>query len=764
MNIKNVIARMTLEEKASLCSGLDFWHLKPVERLGVESIMVSDGPHGLRKQDQKGDHLGINDSIEAVCFPAACGLASSFDPELLRKMGVALGNECQAEDVGVLLGPGINIKRSPLCGRNFEYYSEDPYLAGQLGAAFTEGVQGRHVGVSVKHFAANNQEERRMSVSAEIDERTLREIYLAAFEQVVRQAKPWTVMCSYNRINGEYVSQSPRLLTEILRKEWGFDGYVVTDWGACDDRVAGLAAGQDLEMPGSGGVNDAEIVQAVRDGRLKESVLDTAVERILRVSRRFLENRDTHAVFDRDRDHALARDIARQSMVLLKNEKKLLPLDSQQKVAFLGAFAKTPRYQGSGSSHINAHRVVGALEAAGQQGLSISYAPGYRLDSDAPDEALITEAAEAAKGADVAVVFAGLPESYESEGYDRVHMRMPESHNALIEAVAAVQPHCVVVLQNGSPVEMPWIDKTEAVLESYLGGEAVGEAQVDLLYGSANPCGKLAETFPLRLQDSPSYLNFPGEGDRVEYREGVFVGYRWYDSVDREVLFPFGHGLSYTSFEYSDLHVDRKEISGDEPVTVTLKVKNTGKRSGRETVQIYVQRPDGKGPVRPDKELRGFAKVFLAPGEEKEISASLTKRAFACYSTEAADWVVPAGEYGILAGASSRDIRLAGKVVRTDQPAAGWRVTRNTTLGDILSNLVSAAVLQKAAQQAGMAFSPGSGDEELGGGADAMARHMFFHSPLRAVRSFAGGDITNAVLRQLVDAINEALAAAEKAE
>ena len=763
MNIKNVIARMTLEEKASLCSGLDFWHLKPVERLGMESVMVSDGPHGLRKQDQKADHLGINDSIEAVCFPAACGLASSFDPELLRKMGAALGNECQAEDVGVLLGPGINIKRSPLCGRNFEYYSEDPYLAGQLGAAFTEGVQSQHVGVSVKHFAANNQEERRMSVSAEIDERTLREIYLAAFEQVVRQAKPWTVMCSYNRINGEYVSQSPRLLTEILRKEWGFDGYVVTDWGACDDRVAGLIAGQDLEMPGSGGVNDAEIVRAVREGRLKESVLDTAVERILHVSRRFLENRDPHAVFDRDRDHGLACDIACQSMVLLKND-GVLPLDGRQKVAFLGAFAKTPRYQGSGSSHINAHRVVGALEAARQQGFSVSYAPGYRPDSDAPDKALIAEAVQAAKCADVAVVFAGLPESYESEGYDRTHMRMPESHNALIEAVAAVQPHCAVVLQNGSPVEMPWIDRAEAVLESYLGGEAVGEAQVDLLYGLANPCGKLAETFPVRLQDSPSYLNFPGYGDRVEYREGVFVGYRWYDSVDREVLFPFGHGLSYTSFEYSDLHVNRQEVSGNEPITVKLKVKNTGKRSGRETVQVYVRRPAGKGPVRPVKELRGFVKVSLAPGEEKEVSVVLTKRAFACYSTEAADWVVPAGEYGILAGASSRDIRLAGKVVRTDQPAAGWRVTRNTTLGDILANPVSAAILQKAGQQAGMPLSSGSGDEGLGGGADDMAKNMFFNSPLRAIRNFAGGKIDNARLQQLVDAINEALAAAERAE
>ena len=454
--LKEIISQMTLEEKAAMCSGDDFWHTKAVERLGVPRSMVSDGPHGLRKQDQSGDHLGINDSIKAVCFPTACGTAASFNRDLLYSMGQTLGQECQAEDVSVILGPAVNIKRSPLCGRNFEYYSEDPYLATEIATSQINGVQSRHVGTSIKHFMANNQETRRMSSDSRIDERTMREIYLAAFEGAVKHAKPWTVMCSYNRINGTYAAENKQLLTDILRDEWGFDGYVVSDWGAVNDRVEGVKAGLDLEMPASHGVNDALIVKAVREGRLDEAVLDKAVERILNIVYRFVENRDEAAVFDRDKDHEMARKVAEESIVLLKND-GILPLSETDEIAFIGKFAKKPRFQGGGSSHINSHKVDSAMDMVAGMA-NITYAQGYDDAEDVIDEKLIAEAVEAAKKAKAAVIFAGLPDAFESEGFDRTHMRMPDCQNKLIEEVAKVQPNTVVVLHNGSPVEMPWVN------------------------------------------------------------------------------------------------------------------------------------------------------------------------------------------------------------------------------------------------------------------------------------------------------------------
>ena len=487
--IKELVSQMTLEEKASLTSGADFWHTESIERLGIKKSMVSDGPHGLRKQEVKGDHLGLNDSIEAVCFPAGCALAASFNKDLVTKMGEALGNECQAEGVSVILGPAVNIKRSPLCGRNFEYYSEDPLVASEIASAMIKGVQSKNVGTSIKHFLANNQEHRRMSSSSEVDERTLREIYLAAFEGAVVKEKPWTVMCSYNKINGVYAAENQKYLTDVLRNEWGFDGYVVSDWGAVNNRVKDLEAGLDLEMPGTGGVSDKLIVEAVKNGSLDEEILNKACERILNIVYRFEENRDNNAVFDRDLDHELARKVAEETIVLMKND-SILPLDKNDEIAFIGKFAAKPRYQGGGSSHINSHKVVSAMdEVKGME--NITYAQGYIDEKDEIVEELINEAVEAAKKSKIAVVFAGLPDNFESEGYDRTHMQMPNCQNALIDAVCEVQPNTVVVLHNGSPVEMPWKDKVKGIVEAYLGGQAIGSAVVDVLFGKVNPSGKL---------------------------------------------------------------------------------------------------------------------------------------------------------------------------------------------------------------------------------------------------------------------------------
>ena len=511
-NLKELISQMTLEEKAGMCSGLDFWHLKCVERLGIPSTTVSDGPHGLRKQDDKSDHLGINDSIKAVCFPPAVLSACSFDRDLLETLGETVGDEAQATDLSVVLGPAVNIKRSPLCGRNFEYYSEDPYLAGESAAAFIKGVQSRHVGTSIKHFAANNQEFNRMSASSEVDERTMREIYLPAFETAVKKSQPYTVMCSYNKINGTYASENPWLLTKVLRDEWGFKGYVMSDWGAVNDRVEGLKAGLELEMPSSNGINDAEIVKAVQEGTLDEAILDRAVERILNIVFEYVDNRKEQPL-TLEEDHEFAQHVAEESIVLLKNEEKVLPLEKNEKVAFIGGFVKNPRYQGGGSSHVNSFKVTSAWDALTEKE-NVIYAEGFSSETDVYDEKLAAEAIEIAKQADKAVVFAGLPESFESEGYDRKHMHLPECQDKLIAEIVKAQPNTIVVLHNGAAVEMPWLKDVKGLVEAYLGGQAVGQAEANILYGNVNPSGKLAETLPIKLEDNPSYLNF-GDGDKV---------------------------------------------------------------------------------------------------------------------------------------------------------------------------------------------------------------------------------------------------------
>lgn len=754
MNIQELVKEMTLEEKAGLCSGLDFWHLKGVERLGVPSIMVSDGPHGLRKQDDKADHLGLNESIQAVCFPAGCATACSFDEELLERMGRALGEECRAEGVSVLLGPAVNLKRSPLCGRNFEYYSEDPLLAGKLAAAHIRGVQSWDVGTSIKHFAANNQEYRRMSCSSDLSRRTLRELYLPAFETAVKEAKPWTVMCSYNQVNGEFASENHKLLTEILRDEWGFDGFVVSDWGAVNNRVKGLAAGLELEMPSSGGVNDAKIVAAVKDGTLDEAVLDRAVSRILNVIFRYAEKSHPEASFDREAHHALAAELEAECAVLLKND-GILPLSREKRVAYIGGFADKPRYQGGGSSHINTTRVTSALAQARIGGANVTYAQGFYGDRDEMNEAMMDAAVAQAQAAEVAVIFAGLPDSFESEGYDRSHMALPVCQNELIDRVLRVQKNTVVVLHCGSPVETPWADQAAGVLCLYLGGEGVGEAADDLLYGEKNPSGRLAETWPVKLSDNPSYLNFPGDGRNVEYAEGIYVGYRYYDKKKMAVRWPFGHGESYTSFAYSNLRLSQAQMQDDEMVTVWVDVTNTGKCSGKEVVQLYVA--DGTGtPGRPDRELKGFAKVVLAPGETKTVSLTVDARSLSYYHEGLGDWYAASGTYRLLVGHSSRDIRLETELTFTTRIQLPFRVTTNTTVGELLADSRTAPIVRGLlAKGKGVLGQQDGGDAAKEAIGAEMTRQMVANAPLRTVQGFL--HIPDETMYSMIDALNRAV-------
>ena len=750
--IRSLIAEMTLEEKAGLCSGADFWHTKAVERLGVPASMVSDGPHGLRKQDDGADHLGVNDSIEAVCFPAGCATAASFDKALVNRMGRAIGESCQHEKLSVVLGPAVNIKRSPLCGRNFEYLSEDPYLAGEMAAAYIQGVQSRNVGTSIKHFAANSQEHRRMSSSSDADERTLREIYFPAFETAVKKAQPWTVMCSYNRINGVYASENRWLLTDVLRDEWGFEGYVMSDWGATADRAVGVHAGLDLEMPSSGGINDRKIVAAVRAGTLAESDVDLACERILNIVYRYTENAKPDTPWDMEAQHELSAQIAAECMVLLKNEGGILPLSKADSVAFIGEFAEKPRFQGGGSSHIHCFKTTSAVQAA--EGLNVTYARGYDTAADRADDAMIAEAVAAAKAARVAVVFAGLPDSYESEGYDRKHMRMPECQVKLIEAVADANPNTVVVLHNGSPVEMPWIGRVKAVLEAYLGGQAVGLATVRVLFGDADPSGRLAETFPIRLQDNPSYLYYVGEGDATEYREGVFVGYRYYDKKEMDVLFPFGYGLSYTSFEYSNLRLSAASIKDTDVLTATVTVKNTGSRPGKTAVQLYVRAAEGE-IIRPVRELKGFEKVELQPGEAKDVTFALDKRAFAYWNGTLHDWHVETGDYAVEIGQSSRDIEVCAPVRVESTVAVPMRYDANSILLDVMKHPAGAAAMKPVIDAMTATFGGGDGS---GAAKEAISSEMTMammnYMPLRGILSFGGDRLPPDFLDRLLEQLN----------
>ncbi|MEG0741564.1 MAG: glycoside hydrolase family 3 C-terminal domain-containing protein [Clostridia bacterium] len=757
MDIKETVARMTLEEKASLCSGVDFWHTQPVERLGIPSVMLSDGPHGLRKQAEGGDHLGVNASVEAVCFPTACASAASFDPELTRQIGEAVGDTCQHERVSVVLGPAVNIKRSPLCGRNFEYFSEDPYLAGEMAAGLIEGVQSRNIGTSVKHYAANSQEHRRMSSDSIVEERTMREMYLPAFETAVKRAKAWTVMCSYNRINGVYASENKEYLTDILRGEWGFPGYVVSDWGAVSDRVAGLAAGLDLEMPSSGGENDKRIVKAVREGELDEKLVDQAVERVLAINQRYLANAKPETPWNKEKQHELARKLAAECMVLLKNEKALLPLRQGEPIAVIGKFARQPRFQGGGSSHINCFKVTSLMDAL--EGVpGITYAQGYDTNDEEPDEQLLAEAVKAAQAAKVAVIVAGLPDAFESEGYDRKHLRMPKCQERLIERVAEVNPNTVVVLYNGSPIEMPWLGKVGAVVEAYLGGQAIGGATKDLLFGDVNPCGRLPESFPLKLEHNPSYLTYGGEKDRAVYSEGVFVGYRYYDKKCMELLFPFGYGLSYTTFAYANLKLSAKQIKDTESLTVSVDVTNTGERAGKEVVQLYVG--DRESTVfRPVRELKGIRKIFLAPGETQSLTFTLDKRAFAYWCEQIHDWHVETGAFAIEIGHSSRDIALSADVLVESTVALPETFTMDSIFMDLLKNekakLVLKPLMDAMMQNLGVGVAKNDDDASKSAISADMMQAMIMYSPLRAMLSFAPGQVTYDQLAGMVRQMQE---------
>ena len=657
---KDLISQMTLKEKASLCSGKDFWHLKSIERLGLPEIMVCDGPHGLRKQNAENKKVGIGNSYPATCFPTAVTTACSWDRDLIYKMGQALAEECLQHGVSVLLGPGVNMKRSPLCGRNFEYFSEDPELAGEMGAAFIAGVQSKGIGTSLKHFAGNSQEMKRMTSNSIIDERALREIYLRAFEKAVKKSQPWTVMNAYNLLNGTYCSENDWLQNKVLRDEWGFKGAVVSDWGAVNDRVAGLNAGNDLEMPSSGGVNDAKIVEAVKCGVIDETTLDERLDKLIDIILKGAANKKPGYKFDVKAHNLLSRQIAEQSMVLLKNDGNILPLKrvEGEYVAVIGAFADNPRYQGAGSSIINPTMIDSGRRAFNNSPISVKFADGYdRSGKRKNEDAYITEACNLAKNASKAVVFIGLTDDYESEGFDRSTMKLPDGHNRLVEAVSRVNDNVIVVLEGGSPVEMPWADDVKAILNAYLGGQSVAPAIVDVLTGKANPCGKLAETYPICLKDTPTSFRYPDSKEDVQYRESIFIGYRYYDKVERNVRFPFGFGLSYTSFEYSDIKLKKKNLAKGEGAKVTFTIKNTGDVAGSEIAQVYVAKPESK-IFRAPKELKGFVKIHLDPGEEKKVTVELDDRAFAFWNTATEDWCVESGEYKILVGASSRDIRL----------------------------------------------------------------------------------------------------------
>ncbi|MFI5806684.1 glycoside hydrolase family 3 C-terminal domain-containing protein [Streptomyces sp. NPDC051561] len=692
---EETVAGLSLEEKAALTTGATWWTTEAFPHAGIPAFRLSDGPHGLRLQNEdRADHLGINGSTPATCFPPAVTLASSWDTELAERVGRALGRESLTHGVHVLLGPGVNIKRSPLCGRNFEYFSEDPLLSGVLGTAWVNGVQSQGVGTSLKHFAANNQEGGRMSISADIDARTLREIYLPAFRRVVTEAKPWTVMCAYNRLNGVHSSENPWLLTDVLRDEWGYEGVVVSDWGAVIDRVRALAAGLDLEMPSSSGQGPARLVEAISSGELDGQVLDRSAARVVELARKAGAQARADASFDVDAHHALAREAATRGAVLLKNEGELLPLNPApgSRIAVLGEFARTPRYQGAGSSRVTPTRLDDALSAltAAAPDATVDFAPGFPVDDpDGDVAALREEAVRVAREADVAVLFLGLPPSFESEGYDREHIELPLEQTELLAAVTAVNSRTVVVLANGSVVRLSgWIDNVPAVLEGWLLGQAGGSATADLLLGHANPSGRLTETVPLRLADTPAHLDWPGEQGHARYGEGLFVGYRYYDARELNVSFPFGHGLSYTTFDYTDLRVTQDGSGIDVTVTVT----NTGPRAGHEVVQVYVGAP-GSRVRRPVRELRAFKAAWLEAAERRDITLRIDRQDLAHFDIGAGTWLVESLDHRIDVGASSRDIRLTTTVTVEGDPYVDLP-DADSTLGRWLAHPVGGPAMQ----------------------------------------------------------------------
>ena len=748
--IKDLISKMTLEEKISFCSGADDWHTQGVERLGIPEIMMSDGPHGLRKREK--DENGQYYTVKSTCFPPASAMANSWDEELVERVGTYLGKECRAEQVSILLGPGMNIKRSPTCGRNFEYYSEDPLLSGKMAAGLIRGIQGQGVAACAKHFFVNNQETRRFSTSANLSERALHEVYLPSFEMAVKEADVKTVMHSYNRVNGRYAGENKELINGTLRAKWGFDGYVMSDWKAISDRVAAYHAGADVEMPPSNGVRDAEVLAAYKRGEVTMEEIDESVANVLRVVFGFLPAAEKGSF---DEHHRAAAEAVEGCIVLLKNENKVLPFAKGEPLAVIGGFAKKPRFQGGGSSHVEPIRVDDITEyIVSENGCDIVYADGYDEKHNTNDE-LIAEAVSAAKECGRAVIFAGMPESYETEGRDRRHMRMPESHNRLIEEVCAVCDKVAVVLMAGSPNEMPWADKAPSILHAYLGGQALGSGVAKILFGTVNPSGKLAETYPIHFEDNPAYLNFPGDGDECLYGEDIYVGYKWYDARKMEVLFPFGHGLSYTEFEYSDIVADRN--------TVTVNVKNVGDRDGKEVVQLYahalphpeIDKYIGESsfcPRRPVKWLCGFKKIDLKAGESKTVTFELCDRMFSIYDEKAGDFRKVSGDYEMLVGTSSRDLPVSAVISVEEDDRVAPVLNLNTAIEEVLlEKRIPAEVAEELLEKViGDDLPEGEGLNVVADTAKRKLRYV-----LRQYVDFRRGGLTTAEVQQYVDEANE---------
>ena len=727
--VESLLSQLTLAEKANLCTGGTSWTTTPIPRLDIPALLMTDGPHGVRRVPDV-TVMGAK-SLPATCFPTASALAAAWDIDLLEELGQVLATEAIAQEVDLLLGPGINMKRSPLCGRNFEYFAEDPYLAGVLATALVRGIQSKGVGTSVKHFAANNQETRRFTIDAHVDERSLREIYLPAFEMVVKQAQPWSIMCAYNKVNGTYCSEHHELLMDILKNEWGFEGFVASDWGAVRDRVKALRGGLDLEMPGPKESRVQAVIDAVERDELDEALLDESVRRILRIVMRSRATRrpdygaprvDIESDFDVETHHALARHIASKTIVLLKND-GVLPLETAGQLAVIGRSAQVAHFQGGGSSHINPTQVdvpMAELQALAHDA-EIRYCPGYPADLTF-DQTHIDEAVDLATHADVALLYIALPASIESEGYDRTNLELTPHQVALINAVCAVQPRTVVILNNGSAVTMDaWIDGPAAVLQAWMMGQAGGGAIADVLTGAVNPSGKLTETFPLRLTDTPSYLNFPGDNRTVRYGEGIFIGYRYYDTRQVPILFPFGHGLSYTTFAYSNLHVSTTNFRDIDGITVCVDITNTGTMPGDEIVQLYVADHEAS-LVRPAKELKGFDKVSLQPGETKTVTFALDFRAFAYYHPAYKAWITEDGDFDLLIGASSTDIRCRTTVTLESTLELPSLLNRESTIGDWLADPRGRVIFDPMYQQmlAGFNAFLGTNEDEQAGSELAM--------------------------------------------
>ena len=746
--INEIISELTLEEKASLCSGRDDWSTQPIERLNIPWIWLSDGPHGLRRAPAT-NKAGYGDQHPATCFPTASALAASWDTDLIYSVGQSLGVECQALGVNVLLGPGVNIKRSVLGGRNFEYFSEDPVLSGEIGAAFINGVQSQGVGTSLKHFAANNVETRRMHINSDLDSRTLNEIYLTPFEIAVKKAQPWTIMACYNRVQGEYGTQSVELLTKKLKEEWGFEGIVISDWFAVIDRVKGIEAGMHIEMPGVHKYNDKLIVESVKNGTLAEAKVDALVREILRIVYKAKSLQKENAEFDIEEHHQFARRVSGETITLLKNDQSVLPIKNSRykKIAVIGEFASNPRFQGNGSSEVKPTKLDNVLNLLNEEygsSFEINYAQGYNLRDDS-DFSLIDDAKNIAANSDIVLIFAGLPLHYESEGIDRKHIDMPESHNKLINELTMLNKNTVVILTNGSAVAMPWANSVDAIVESWLGGQAGAGGVIDVLFGKVNPSGKIAETFPVKLEDTPAYFNFPGEEGDALYGERLFVGYRYYDYKNIEPLFSFGHGLSYTTFEYSDLRILNKNITDKDELSVKLKIKNTGELKGKEVVQLYVK-DEQSSLIRPKKELKKFVKVELMPGEEKEITFNLYARDFSYYDSKRNTWIAESGSFVILVGASSRDIRLTENIALKSTQNIPLNYDEYTFIREYWDNPDSKELLKKLVPNWIMSFVPEGKSLD-----DAEFQDFFIDHPIIKLPYITNGEVTKEGIMKFVN-------------